>query len=407
MAGNTTRAEANRSFFVYVTEPNTGVVKRVAIPADMQVGLEGQPAELQLFGRLSLASLAVDVNTTNKGLINVSNDDTVIAVSLVTIPASGRISAHLPPTPREGQLHFIKDASGTAATVPIDIVPGTGVTIDDVATKTLSDNYSSMALVWLAGQWHMLVAGLGASGGGGGSTGSSGGGASTSASYVTAVSEAGLTDARVLAVGTGLNKVDGGAGGSLTVSVNDGVVATLTGSVFSGPVKAAGGLTGSLQQLNSGLSYLVAGPEIAVVSQSNGQVVVSSRDRFSLEFSTSVSSTEQDASNVKKVGARSYDATFWPRLSATSTIVFHALLETSREANPASSSLFRYSGAGAPVVLVSLVTTSTVMTELTSDVSTFFRPGQAAGIFTVTVNLTTGSTADYATTSGAWLEFTP
>lgn len=407
MAGNTTRAEANRSFFVYVTEPNTGVVKRVAIPADMQVGLEGQPAELQLFGRLSLASLAVDVNSTNKGLINVSNDDTVIAVSLVVTPPSGRISAHLPPTPREGQLHFIKDASGTAASVPIDIIPDTGVTIDDVTTKTLSDNYSSMALVWLAGQWHMLVAGLGASGGGGGSTGSSGGGASVSASYVTVTTEAGLTGARLLAVGTGLIKADGGAGGSLTLSVNDGIVATLTGSRFSGPIRAAGGLTGSLQRLDTGLSYLVAGPEIAVVSQSSGQVIVSSRDRFSLEFSTSVSSTEQDASNVKKVGGRSYDASFWPRLSATSTIVFHALLETTNASNPASSSLFRYSGAGAPVVLVSLVTTSTVMTELTSDVSTFFRPGQAAGIFTVTVNLTTSSTTDHATTSGAWLEFTP
>lgn len=407
MAGNTTRAEANRSFFVYVTEPNTGVVKRVAIPADLQVGLEGRPAELQLFGRLSLASQAINVDATNKGLINVSNDDTVVALSLVVTPLSGRISAHLPPTPREGQLHFIKDASGTAATVPIDIVPDVGVTIDDVSTKTLSDNYSSMALVWLAGQWHMLVAGLGASGGGGGSTGSSGGGASVSASYVTVTSEPGLTGARVIAVGTGINKVDGGAGGNLTLSVNDGVVATLTGSRFSGPIRAAGGLSGSLQQLDGGLSYLVAGPEVSVVSQSSGQVIVSSRDRFSLEFSTSVSSTDQNATNVKKVGARSYDASFWPRLSATSTVVFHTLLETTNATNPASSSLFRYSGAGAPLVLVSLVTSSTVMTELTTDVSTFFRPGQASGIFAVTVNLTTGSTTDYATTSGAWLEFTP
>lgn len=271
MAGNTTRAEANRSFFIYVTEPNTDVLRRVAIPADLQVGLEGRPAELQLFGRLALSALAVDVTASNRGVINVSDGDTVVAVSLVDTPASGRISVRLPPAPRDGQVHFVKDATGTASAVPLDVIPADGALVDDEEVLTLSTDDESTLLVWLAGAWHVLSVPATSGGGGGG-----GGGAPTSASYVTVTSDPGLTDERVLAVGTGINKVDGGANSTLTLSINDGVVATLTGSRFSGPVRAAGGLSGSLQQLDNGLSYLVAGNNITITSQSNGQVIVSS-----------------------------------------------------------------------------------------------------------------------------------
>lgn len=400
MAGNETRAEANRSFFVYVTDQNTGIIRRVAIPADLQVGLEGRPAELQLFGRLSLANSTFNVGSGDRGYVNVSNDDTVVSVLTLATPPSGRISVRLPTSPRDGQLHLVKDASGTASSVPIDIIPDTNSLIDGEELQTLSDDYASMVLVWLSDGWYVFATANASSGGGVG--------ASTSASYVTMTSEPGLSEERVLTVGTGLTKVDGGANGNVTLSVNDGVVATLTGSRFSGPVRAAGGLSGSLQQLDSGLSYLVAGTNITVTSQSNGQVIVSSTHApFSLEMSTNPSSTAENGSNAKKVGGRSYDPADWSQLSSSSVIVFHMLLETTDPLNPASGSLFRYSGTGAPAVLATVVTTSSVMVEREIDVSSFFRPGQAAGVFTVTLNLTTGSTSDYATSTAAWLEFTP
>ena len=58
----------------------------------------------------------------------------------------------------------------------------------------------------------------------------------------------------------------------------DGVVIvqmSATGSSYLTPALMYGGLTGSLQKLTSGLSYLVAGANVTIASQSNGQVVIS------------------------------------------------------------------------------------------------------------------------------------
>ena len=83
-------------------------------------------------------------------------------------------------------------------------------------------------------------------------------------------------------MGTGLSSSDGGAGGNFTMNVDNSVVATLTGSQFSGNVGITGslgatlGLSGSLTQLTDGSSYLVAGTNINIVSASNGQITISS-----------------------------------------------------------------------------------------------------------------------------------
>jgi hypothetical protein len=146
--------------------------------------------------------------------------------------------------------------------------------VDGQATQSLSDDYSSVALVWSADQWLRLL--VGATGGSGG--------ASTSASYLTVTAESSLTNERVLTAGTGLKSADSGANAAFTLSIDDGVVMTLTSSAFTGSVLgsltgsvlATGGLSGSLQNLSNGLSYLVAGANITITSQSNGQVVISS-----------------------------------------------------------------------------------------------------------------------------------
>jgi len=61
-----------------------------------------------------------------------------------------------------------------------------------------------------------------------------------------------------------------------TFSIDDDIVATLTGSIFSGPAKFNSGLTGSLTSLVDGRSYLSAGSNITITSASNGQITISS-----------------------------------------------------------------------------------------------------------------------------------
>lgn len=121
-------------------------------------------------------------------------------------------------------------------------------------------------------------------------SGSAGG--SNAASYLTLNTTGSLLNERVLTVSgsTGLLMIDRGANTAVTMSIDNNVVATLSGSVFSGPIIAiAAGLTGSLTgtvrgpwlsgsltRLESGLSYLVAGTNVTITSSSTGQVVVSS-----------------------------------------------------------------------------------------------------------------------------------
>ena len=89
--------------------------------------------------------------------------------------------------------------------------------------------------------------------------------------------------------GNGLS--GGGNSGDVTLTVDDAIVATLTGSVFSGHVGITGSLhstttvsgsllkgnslTGSLTKLNDGSSYLIAGTNVTIASSSNGSVTIS------------------------------------------------------------------------------------------------------------------------------------
>jgi hypothetical protein len=103
-----------------------------------------------------------------------------------------------------------------------------------------------------------------------------GGGAPTDAQYLVLSANGTLTDERVVTVGTGLSSSDGGAGGSFLLTVDDSVVATISGSTFTGAVKFNQGLSGSLTRLVDGSSYLIAGSNVTITSSSNGAVTISS-----------------------------------------------------------------------------------------------------------------------------------
>ena len=112
------------------------------------------------------------------------------------------------------------------------------------------------------------------------------GGADSAAEYLVLTPTGSLTNERAFTPGTGLFATDGGAGGAYTVKVQDSIFAALTGSQFSGNVGITGslglesgavfrsGLSGSLQLLPDGTSYLRAGSNITITSGSNGSVSI-------------------------------------------------------------------------------------------------------------------------------------
>jgi hypothetical protein len=115
------------------------------------------------------------------------------------------------------------------------------------------------------------------------------GGGDPEAQYLVLSATGSLDAERVFNPSTGLSVTDAGAGGNYTITVNDNVVATLTGSTFTGPVHFSGsvsdftatgsvkfnaGLSGSLTHLTDGTSYLIAGSGISIASASNGAVTI-------------------------------------------------------------------------------------------------------------------------------------
>lgn len=75
-----------------------------------------------------------------------------------------------------------------------------------------------------------------------------------------------------LTPGTGILITNGV--GSITTLIDNSVVATISGSTFTGAVKFNSGLSGSLTQLTDGTSYLIASSNMSVTSASNGAITL-------------------------------------------------------------------------------------------------------------------------------------
>lgn len=300
---DTTKQLAEQSFFIYVKDSNTDKIRHIAIPSDVQIGLKDNPAELQLLGSLSLQATDYSVNRTNRGTLNLTNNDTIASITLVDTPLSGRITVKLPANPRNGQLHFIKDASGTAVTVPIDIVPAADSFIDASSLVTVADEYGSLAVYWFNDRWRLLVAGVGATGSV--SSGSSGG--STTATYMVLSSDATLTHERRLNLsGSNLTMVDNGANSTVVLNLSQilgGGAGTFTYATIS--VDQYGRITAASSGADPEPRFpIISNIPILAAIQSTDQVVFEAMSAF--EFNPTGLET------MAPEGSTSYTAYFQP-----------------------------------------------------------------------------------------------
>lgn len=296
-------SEVQRSFFVYLKDPNTDIIQKIAFTCDVQVGSSvDNSMMLKLFGGLALNTTEFD--TSINSVINVTKHSSFIDVKTSTSPLASTITINLPSDPVDGQTHFIKDTSGVALSTPFNIFPPSGL-IDGAAFKSITTNYGSMIVHSMNGIWYVL-----SSGGAGGditsqyvvidysttltnerkltagsgisitdsgplnpvtvssTLSSSSPGADVSASYLVLNSTSSLSNERVFIPGAGLSGSDAGSNSTYTVSINNSIVATISGSAFAQ-------LSGSLQRLANGTSYLVAGQNVSIVTSSTGQVIIS------------------------------------------------------------------------------------------------------------------------------------
>jgi hypothetical protein len=112
------------------------------------------------------------------------------------------------------------------------------------------------------------------------SGGSGGAAVDAGASYVVLSATGSLDNERVLTPGVGLRAADAGANGTYTLAIEDNIVATVSGTVFTGRISTPQ-LTGSLTKTQAGLSAFVAGTAIAITSGTSADQVVIAVDTVS------------------------------------------------------------------------------------------------------------------------------
>jgi len=225
-----TKKETETSSLVYTRDARTGEVKRIAFSHDVQIGLARSPQELMLTGRFSVSSVSYQLIP--GGTLTLINDVVYANIEPTTTSTPGDLNVILPPKPRQGQLVIIKDVSGTADTHNIVVKTQNGETIDSTSSQTIVSPYGAVSVIWNGKEWS-------------GSAGQAGG------------STPGGPDKQVQ-----FNKK-----GKL------GVDPTFTYDSVLKSLKVTN-LSGSLTRLSDGTPYLKAGPNITLMTESNGAISI-------------------------------------------------------------------------------------------------------------------------------------
>lgn len=214
---NPTVAKTGESGLVFAKNKTTNQVETIATTADMQIGLSGQPANLLLNGAISVSTLDLTIAAGSTKSI----PDSLTNVNVTTTGASGLATLSLPASPKKGQLVYIKDVGGNAATVSIAVIgspEGTKTVegtsphlIDGSASKLITTSFGALQLLWNGSGWAVIS-----------NINIVTAPAPSDASYVVLSSDATLTNERVLTAGSNISIVDGGAGSTLTISATGG-----------------------------------------------------------------------------------------------------------------------------------------------------------------------------------------
>lgn len=160
----------------------------------------------------------------------------------------------------------LTDERALTATSPVTLTDNGANSNINVSLATQSLSPGTYTNTTLTVNSYGIVTGISTGSGG------SGGGGDPNATYIVNTSTASLPNALVLTDGTGIRSTI--VGSLRTLSINDGIVATISGSTFTGAVKFNSGLSGSLTTLTNGTSYIRQSPGILVTSVSNGAVTI-------------------------------------------------------------------------------------------------------------------------------------
>lgn len=157
MFDSLTQNSATENGLVTVRNTLTKQVEKIAFATSVQVGLSSYPTELQILGRLSLASKDIKINDNEQYLAK--NDSTIYNVD--TSKNSSGVTLILPDSPRLGQILVVKDSSGTSSSFPISITGNSNHTIDGQTSKIINTAYGSMIFIWQGNQWSVLTTTVG------------------------------------------------------------------------------------------------------------------------------------------------------------------------------------------------------------------------------------------------------
>lgn len=214
-----------------------GNIVRLATACDLQVGTDSSPAELHVTGR---TSLGIRESTVQTGASVQYPDDASVFLVTSNVTGPGGVTVYLPPTPRDGQICYVKDASGIAGTRNLTILPSPaniGASIDGSPSALITTSYGSLTFTWNGRTWLSLGSSGSGSGGATGPTGPTGPtGAAGSAGSAGATGPTGPTGPAGSTGPTGSTGATGATGAAGTANFNGSILydLDLTGITTSG-----------------------------------------------------------------------------------------------------------------------------------------------------------------------------